>query len=251
MTWKLHNAMWPGLVGKDEDSDQPPISLEKMIDLTVASNAGGRKYDGIDLFLFFPHLDIDATDDDIRKFADDVAAKDLKIGSVVAPIWQETGGGSAMGDQAARDRFVGAVKKACRYTTILREHGVRSYGSIRIDSATGVEDWAANPAANTKMMAQTFKECGKVAADYDEVLVAEGEICWGGMHSWKDMLDLLEETGMPDRVGFQADLAHTYLYLLGYNAEQHALLNEPCTEPSFCATWKSYVHGRNLLVMVL
>ncbi len=231
--------MWPGLVGKDEDSDQPPISLEKMIGLTVASNAGGRKYDGIDLFLFFPHLDIDATDDDIRKFADDVAAKDLKIGSVVAPIWQETGGGSAMGDQAARDRFVGAVKKACRYTTILREHGVRSYGSIRIDSATGVEDWAANPAANTKMMAQTFKECGKVAADHDEVLVAEGEICWGGMHSWKDMLDLLEETGMPDRVGFQADLAHTYLYLLGYNAEQHALLNEPYTDEEFWSAYKT------------
>ena len=239
MTWKLHNAMWPGLVGKDEDSDQPPISLEKMIDLTVASDAGGRKYDGIDLFLFFPHLDIDAADDDIRKFADDVAAKDLKIGSVVAPIWQETGGGSAMGDQAARDRFVGAVKKACRYTTILREHGVRSYGSIRIDSATGVEDWAANPAANTKMMAQTFKECGKVAADHDEVLVAEGEICWGGMHSWKDMLDLLEETGMPDRVGFQADLAHTYLYLLGYNAEQHALLNEPYTDEEFWSAYKT------------
>ena len=231
--------MWPGLVGKDENSDQPPISLEKMIGLTVASNAGGRKYDGIDLFLFFPHLDIDATDDDIRKFADDVAAKDLKIGSVVAPIWQETGGGSAMGDQAARDRFVGAVKKACRYTTILREHGVRSYGSIRIDSATGVEDWAANPAANTKMMAQTFKECGKVAADHDEVLVAEGEICWGGMHSWKDMLDLLEETGMPDRVGFQADLAHTYLYLLGYNAEQHALLNEPYTDEEFWSAYKT------------
>ena len=111
MTWKLHNAMWPGLVGKDEDSDQPPISLEKMIDLTVASNAGGRKYDGIDLFLFFPHLDIDATDDDIRKFADDVAAKDLKIGSVVAPIWQETGGGSAMGDQAAREEILRGLQE--------------------------------------------------------------------------------------------------------------------------------------------
>jgi len=29
------------------------------------------------------------------------------------------------------------------------------------------------------------------------------------------MLDLLEEVGRPGRVGFQADLAHTYLYLLG------------------------------------
>ena len=38
---------------------------------------------------------------------------------------------------------------------------------------------------------------------------AEGEICWAGMHSWKDMLDLLEAVGMPETVGFQADLAQT------------------------------------------
>jgi predicted alternative tryptophan synthase beta-subunit len=44
------------------------------------------------------------------------------------------------------------------------------------------------------------------------------------MHSWKDMLDLLEEVDMPKTVGFQADLAHTYLYLLGCNAPEHALL---------------------------
>ncbi len=32
---KLHNAMWPGLVGKGTDEGQePPISLEHMLDLT-------------------------------------------------------------------------------------------------------------------------------------------------------------------------------------------------------------------------
>ena len=31
---KLHNAMWPGLVGKGTDEGQePPISLEKMLQL--------------------------------------------------------------------------------------------------------------------------------------------------------------------------------------------------------------------------
>ena len=44
------------------------------------------------------------------------------------------------------------------------------------------------------------------------------------MHSWKNMLDLLNEVGMRDTVGFQADQAHTYLYLLGINAPEHALL---------------------------
>ena len=34
---KLHNAMWPGLVGKgDDDGQEPPISLEKMLDFSAA-----------------------------------------------------------------------------------------------------------------------------------------------------------------------------------------------------------------------
>ena len=81
-----------------------------------------------------------------------------------------------------------------------------------------VTDWAKDPAGNTKQIAETFREAGKVAEQHGERLAAEGEICWGGMHSWKAMLDTLEATGMPDTVGFQADLAHTYLYLMGYNA---------------------------------
>ena len=33
---KLHNAMWPGLVGKgDEDGQEPPISLERMLDFLL------------------------------------------------------------------------------------------------------------------------------------------------------------------------------------------------------------------------
>ena len=44
------------------------------------------------------------------------------------------------------------------------------------------------------------------------------------MHSWQDMVNLLEAVDMPDTLGFQADMAHTYLYLLGYNAPEHALL---------------------------
>ena len=27
---KLHNAMWPGLVGKEPGTDHPPISLDRM-----------------------------------------------------------------------------------------------------------------------------------------------------------------------------------------------------------------------------
>ena len=28
---KFHNAMWPGLVGKEEGTDHPPISLDRML----------------------------------------------------------------------------------------------------------------------------------------------------------------------------------------------------------------------------
>jgi hypothetical protein len=76
-----------------------------------------------------------------------------------------------------------------------------------------------------------------VAAAHGERLAAEGEICWGGMHSWKNMLELLELTGMPGTVGFQADLAHTYLYLLGYNAPEHALLKEGYSEADLDAAY--------------
>src|SRR5690606_11301651 len=79
---------------------------------------------------------------------------------------------------------------------------------------------------NTSRIAATFREGGKIAADHGERLAAEGEICWGGMHSWKYMLQTLEEVGMPDRVGFQADMAHTLLYLLGYNAPTHRIVPE-------------------------
>jgi hypothetical protein len=57
-----------------------------------------------------------------------------------------------------------------------------------------------------------------VAESFGERLAAEGEICWGGMHSWREMVKLLELTDRPKTVGFQADMAHTLLYTLGINA---------------------------------
>ncbi|MGV2481731.1 UNVERIFIED_CONTAM: sugar phosphate isomerase/epimerase, partial [Salmonella enterica subsp. enterica serovar Weltevreden] len=44
---KLHNAMWPGLVGKgDGEGQEPPISLERMLDLTAAAEVNGQKFEG-------------------------------------------------------------------------------------------------------------------------------------------------------------------------------------------------------------
>ena len=103
---KLHNAMWPGLVGKEPGTDHPPISLEHMLELTAAAEVDGRKFDGIDYFLFHPHTDPDASEDSIRKIADLIASYDLKVGSLVAPIWP----GSA-GNSSSRWRRLAALRR--------------------------------------------------------------------------------------------------------------------------------------------
>ena len=237
---KIHNAMWPGLVGKgDDEGQEPAIGLEEMLDLTAAAEVNGEKFDGIDYFLFLPHTDPEASDDELRQIADMIQGKGFNVGSLVAPVWPGTVGDSAMGTAEQREKFLSAVKMACRIAKVFNEHGVRKYGVIRIDSAEfGVEKWREDPKANTSTIAATFKEAAKIAADHGERLAAEGEICWAGMHSWKDMLDLLEEVGMPESLGFQADLAHTYLYLMGYNAPEYALLQEGYTTDEFYAKYE-------------
>lgn len=220
---KLHNAAWPGLVGKGPDSE-PPLDLDTMLNLTVAAEVDGIKFDGIDLFLFDPHVSIDISDDDLKRLAEKVRSKGLVVGSVVAPVWGPTGGGSAMGDAAERRKFLEQVRKGCRIAKRLRELGVRPYGCVRIDSASGVADWAKDPTGNTARIAETFRQACGVAEDFGEKLAAEGEICWGGMQSWKKMLEVLEAVGRPQTLGFQADMAHTLLYLLGYNAPEDRIL---------------------------
>lgn len=237
---KLHNAMWPGLVGKDGDEpdSEPSISLNQMLELTANSEVNGQKFDGVDLFLFHPHIDPYDDELTLRRMADKIAEKNLSIGSLVAPIWPGTVGDSAMGNPQQRAKFIFAVKEAVRIAKIFNEHGVRKSGVIRIDSADNPENWSKDPDGNTKRIAETFREAGVVAAANGERLAAEGEICWAGMHSWRDMANLLEEVGMPGTVGFQADMAHDYLYLLGYNSPENALLKEGYTDDDLDSAYK-------------
>ncbi|HEV7282263.1 MAG TPA: TIM barrel protein [Pirellulaceae bacterium] len=221
---KLHNAAWPGVVGKGSEGGEPFIDLDTMLDLTAAAEVDGQKFDGVDLFLFDPHVSIDSTDEDLKRLADKVTSRGLVIGSVVAPVWPPTGGGSAMGSADEQANFLTQVRKGCSIARRLREMGVRPYGVVRIDSAAGVHDWSADPHANQKKIAETFRAAADIAAADGEKLAAEGEICWGGMHSWKRMVELLEMVGRPEVVGFQADMAHTLLYLMGYNAAEDAIL---------------------------
>jgi sugar phosphate isomerase/epimerase len=222
----LHNAMWPGVVGKG-DGAEPYIDLDTMLKLTAAAEVDGVKFDGVDLFLSLPHTDIDSNDEDLKRLAEKVDSLGLAIGSLVAPVWGATGGGSAIGRDEERKRFLQQVRKACHIGRKLRELGARRYGIIRIDSSCAPGEWANDPQGNTKRIVDTFRQACDIADDYGERLAAEGEICWGGMHSWRHMLEVLKMIDRPKTLGFQADMAHTLLFTLGYNAPEDRILPQP------------------------
>jgi sugar phosphate isomerase/epimerase len=223
---KIHNAMWPGLVGKGSPGAEPSIDLDTMLDLTAAAEVNGVRFDGVDLFLFDPHTGIDSTEDDLKQLADKLQRRGFLAGSLVAPVWPPTGGGSAMGGDEDRRKFLTAVRKACEIGRTLAKLGVRKYGVVRIDSASSVSEWVKDPAASQKRIADTFREACGIARDHGERLAAEGEICWGGMHSWKKNVELMEMVGLPETLGFQADMAHTLLFTMGYNAPEDRILPE-------------------------
>ena len=111
---------------------------------------GGRtasKFDGVDLFLFDPHVSIDSTDDDLRRLRDKIACATASSSArwsrrcgrppAAAPRW-------ASADD--RTKFVTQVRKACAIGKKLRDLGIRTYGVVRIDSASSPAEWATDPA---------------------------------------------------------------------------------------------------------
>src|SRR5262249_20660239 len=173
----IHNAMWPGLVGKGGPGAEPPIDLDTMLDLTAKAQVDGTKFDGVDLFLFDPHVSIDSTNDDLKRLADKIRSKKLMVGSLVAPVWPPTGGRSAMGSEDERKAFLRQVRKACAIGRKLEALGIRRYGIVRIDSAASPADWAKDPAGYTKKIADTFRKAADIAEDIGEKLAIEVEIC--------------------------------------------------------------------------
>jgi hypothetical protein len=219
---KLHNAAWPGLVGKGPDSE-PPIDLDTMINLTAAASVDGVKFDGMDLFLFDPHISIDIDDDRLKKLAEKFQSKGLAIGSLVAPVWPPTGGGSAMGSEAERKSFVDRSTRPARSRKSCG-CGVRARsGVVRIDSASGPDAWYADPDGNQKKIAQTFRLAADVAEGHGERLAAEGEIAGAACTRGGAWCNCSRWLVARDR-RLQADMAHTLLYTMGYNAPEDAIL---------------------------
>ena len=133
------------------------------------------------------------------------------------------------------------VRKACAIGQQMREIGIRPTGGIRIDSSTGVEAWDKDPKGNTKLIAETFREAGDdrrriTASSSSPRARSAGAACIPGARCVK----LLEAVDMPGVVGYQADMAHSMLYTLGYNAEQDRILPEDYD-------WKDTVDARRRL----
>ena len=53
---------------------RPSIST-RCSDLTAAAEFDGQKFDGVDLFLFAPHVDIDSSKDDLKQLAKKVGRR--------------------------------------------------------------------------------------------------------------------------------------------------------------------------------
>lgn len=222
---KLHNATWPGVVGKGTGDGEPCLDLKTMFDLTKGADVDGVKFDGFDLFLAPPHFDPADMDAQVDHIVELCGEYQLEVGSLVANVWA----GSAIGDESRRETFLEAIETGCKIGRALRDKGVRPNGCIRIDSSCSVDAWAADPHLGTKQIVDTFQKASQIAMKYDEMLAMEGEVCWGGMHSWRRCVQVLEEVDLPQVLGFQADMSHTNLFLLGVNAPEDRILPEDFT----------------------
>ena len=211
--------MWPGLVGKGGPGAEPAIDLDTMLNLTAAARVNGTRFDGVDLFLFDPHVSIDASDDDLKRLADKIGSKGLVVGSLVAPVWPPTGGGSAMGNgrRALRVPDAGPQGVRDRQEAQGPRHPALRHRPNRFRRRARRTGRPILPATRRRLP-RRFGRPRTSRRIYGERLAAEGEICWGGMHSVKRNVELLEAVDRPGVVGFQADMAHTLLFTMGYNA---------------------------------
>ena len=113
---KLHNAMWPGIVGKGAPRRRADHPARHAAD--AHRQRRGRRREvrrRRSLRRRRPHFDIDSDKDAVKRIADQIAGYGLKVGSFVAPIWGGAGGGSAMGDADDRKRFLDAGAEGLRH----------------------------------------------------------------------------------------------------------------------------------------
>ena len=167
---KLHNATWPGVVGKGSGrrradhharyaARSSPARPSTRARSSTASISGSPIRTSRST----------ASRDDIKRVIDHISGYGFKVGSYVAPIWGGAGGGSAMGDADERKRFLSAGRKACAIGKQMRECGIRPSGwrpHRLLDRRRGL---GQGPGWQHQEIAETFREAGKIAMDYGEI----------------------------------------------------------------------------------
>ena len=161
--------------------------------------SNGVKFDGVDLFLFAPHVDIDCVrrrPEEARGQGAVARSRDRlrrRAGLAAAPAAARPWASEAerkqvrrAGPQGLPDRQ--AAPRARRPALRRRPHRLGRPGPA-IGSRT--------PKAIRRRSPPRSARPATSPQDYGERLAAEGEICWGGMHSWKRMVQLLELTDRP------------------------------------------------------
>ena len=89
---KLHNAMWPGLVGKGDDEGQEPPSASRICSTFQPPPRWTEENSTALILSFLPHTNPEASDDELKGIADLIQSKGFDIGSLVAPVWPGTVG---------------------------------------------------------------------------------------------------------------------------------------------------------------
>ena len=183
---KLHNAIWPGVVGKGAGrraGHRPRHDARP-----DGGRRGGRR--PVRRRRPVPGRPARRHRRDRRRpeagWPTRCRPRNLVIGSLVAPVWPPTGGGSAMGTPEERQRFPGPGPQglpdrpeASRAGRAARRRRADRLG--RASPATGRRIPRATRSASPRRSGRP----ATIAEDHGERLAAEGEICWGGMHSWK------------------------------------------------------------------
>ena len=218
----------PGSSARAPDAE-PPIDLDTMLDLTAAAEVDGVKFDGVDLFLFDPHVSIDSTDDDLKRLADKIARAEsrrrLARRAGLAADRRRLGDGQRRGPQALpRRRSARPAASAQK----LRELGIRHVRRRpdRLGLRARRTGRRTRPATRRRI-AETFREAcddrrRATASGSPPKARSAGAACTAG----SAMLELLEMVDRPQTLGFQADMAHTLLFTLGYNAPEDRILPE-------------------------
>ena len=212
---KLHNAAWPGVVGKGPDGE-PPIELDTMLDLTAAAEVEGvevRRRRSVPVRSARRHRFHRRRAQDAGRQGPRAEPGDrLGRRAGLAADRRRLGDGQRRGSQevsrAGAQRLPHRQEAARAGRPALRRRADRlGLRRRRVGRKTRGQSENASP--------RRFREACDIAEDLGERLAAEGEICWGGMHSWQRMVELLEMVDRPQTLGFQADMAHTLLVHAG------------------------------------